>query len=306
MTPDTEQQLKAAQVAADQADWSTAASLFETVYQTAQSYALNLQLVTALVATQKYTLASAYAAEYEPTYLATDAAASLYLTALLESHQFIKARMAAELRVAQTDWYAQTLAQITAAETLATTTLQQTLKTTMRQFYHMSDQPVAAQNDQLLAAQHLTYAQYVTAAKFLLIDPFLHQLSRVEVLYTLRALGVATTVQFLWLDETRLAVIPSALPAMGQDSGSRTVQHALQQQFAQTDVTMFENLQAVLSLQLMYLYPETEKIMTDAQLWLTLLLAAQTGTVPRNLTVTGQKMLDIQQQIQQLNLDFAQ
>jgi len=294
--------LSQAQAALEAGKWSLAASLFETVYQTTQTLALNLQLVTALKADQKYTLASTYAAEFEADYLVTAERFNLYLAVLLASHQFIKARLITEAcRQTPANWLAEADQQITTAEQVAEQTMQQTLTTTMRQFYHLSDQPVAAQAERLAAAQHLTYAKYLTAAKFLLVDPFLHQLSRVEVLYTLRGLGTTDAVQFLWFDQTEQTVVPAELPVIGSDRISQQLQWEIQQQAGQVDATLAAGLQAELPLQLMYLYPTPAKIVTDAKIWINLLIATQRGAIPRHLTVAGQKMAENQVKIREFN-----
>jgi len=259
-------------------------------------------LVTALNATQKYTLASTYAAEFEAAYLETAARFQLYLTVLLASHQFIKARLLTETsRQAQAAWADHAEEQIVAAEATAEQQLQQTLTTTMRQFYHLSDQPVAVQAERLAAAQHLTYTKYLTAAQFLLRDPFLPQLARVEVLYTLRGLGTTTEVTFLWFDQTEMVVTPAELPLMGTDQVSQTLQTELQTQIGQADATLAASLAAEIPLQLMYLYPTPAKIITDPKIWINLLIATYQGQVPRHLTVAGQQMYENQAKIRKFN-----
>lgn len=303
----TDQLITAGQAAAANGEWSTAASAFEAAYQQTQNYDLNLQLVTVLCETQNFQQASSIALEYESHYLATDETASRLISCLCQSQQFIQARLSAQLR-AQTapEWLEATKRQILSAEQDAETTMAQTLTATMKQFYHLSELPVPAQISRLAAAKHLTYAKYLIAAKFLLVDPFLHQLSRVEVLYTLKGLAVADKVSVVWFDQKQRSVIPAQLPVMGTDRVSQATQQELQRRLAQQDVSLYESLQGLLSLQLMYLYPDPEKIVTNSQKWVELLIASQTGTLSPNLTVSEQKMLDCQQKIQELNLELAE
>lgn len=303
----TDQLIAAGQTAAVNGEWSTAASAFEAAYQQIQNYDLNLQLVTVLCETQNFQQASSLALEYESRYLATDETASRLISCLCQSQQFIQARLSAQLR-AQTapEWLETTKQQILCAEQDAETTMAQTLTATMKQFYHLSELPVPAQISRLAAAKHLTYAKYLIAAKFLLVDPFLHQLSRVEVLYTLKGLAVADKVSVVWFDQKQRSVIPAQLPVMGTDCVSQATQQELQRRLAQQDVSLYESLQGLLSLQLMYLYPAPEKIVINSQKWVELLIASQTGTLSLNLTVSEQKMLDCQQKIQELNLELAE
>ncbi|ETY73977.1 hypothetical protein [Lactiplantibacillus fabifermentans] len=296
--------ITAAQKAAAAADWSTAAALFETAYQATQTATLNEQLVNALVQTEKYTPALTYAMEFEAAYLANDTAATLYLTAALGSHQLIDARIFVAQRPSGS-WQTTAFERITAAEATAEETLQATLTTTMRQFYHLSELPVPAQTERLHAAKQLTLTKYLTAAQFLLVDPFLHQLTRVEVLYTLHELRVTQPVDFIWLDGTKQTVVPADLPALAADATSQQVVAVLQQPLAQQDASLTENLQAFLPLQLMYLYPFSEKAISDAEQWVQLVVADQMGALPEKISADQQKMLDIQHKIQQLNLDLG-
>ncbi|WP_047999971.1 hypothetical protein [Lactiplantibacillus herbarum] len=292
----------AAEKAMQEQHWSQAASLWETVYQAQQTPEINYQLVQSLVADEKYAAASTYASEFETYYLQTDEAATLYLTALLNNQQFIQARILVHARPGS--WQKMALVAIQAAEEKAERTLQSTLTTTMRQFYHLSDQPVVNHASLLQAATHLTYSKYLTAAKFLLVDPFLHPLTRVEVLYTLREIGVTDTVKVQWIDELPLTVTPADLPMIGQDSASLAVQDILQDRLGQQDVTLFASLQELLALQLMYLYPQTETVVSDPQRWVDILIAMQTGTLSENPSQTDAKIIALQQKLQQFTLDF--
>ncbi|MCB7464371.1 hypothetical protein [Lactiplantibacillus argentoratensis] len=298
-----ETQLAAEQASRDQ-DWSKAASLWEQVYQAQQKAAINYELVQALVADQQYVAAANYASEFEAQYLATDAAADLYLNALIANHDFISARIMVRARPASA-WTATAIATLNAAERTAEQTLGTTLTTTMRHFYHLSDQPVQKQVTGLQAARHLPYERYLTAAKFLLVDPFLHPLTRVEVLYTLYQLQVPETVKMQWLlDEQILTLCPAKLVALGQDETSKAVYRVLEARLGDRDVFLYESLRELLQLQLMYLYPRAAQVITDATAWINILISQQTGdplTEPNDQT---EKMMKVQQKIQQFSLDL--
>lgn len=283
--------------------WSEAASLWETVYQAEQTADNNYQLVTALVADEQFLAASTTAAEFEQTYLKTDQAADLYLTALLKSHQFIPAHILLNARQVSS-WTHGAQNRIQAAENQAEQTMATTLDTTMRQFYHLSDQPVGAQTERLQAAKHLTYGKYLTAAKFLLVDPFLHQLSRVEVLYTLCAMGVPDEVTMQTFDEQRVTVVPATLPTMGKDATSLAVQQVLTEMIGQDDPTLYAGLQALLSLQLMFLYPQIERVILDAEVWVKVFVGLQTGQLSENNNPQTSRIVAVQQKIQQMIQDL--
>mgnify|MGYP004606521517 CR=1 FL=1 len=303
--------LSETQLAAERAtraqEWSQAASLWERVYQHEQSAPVNYQLVRALVADQQFVAAASYARESEAQYLAADVAADVYLAALIGKHEFISARIVIKARQQSTRWTATACATLSAAETQAEQQLQATLTTTMRQFYHLSDQPVVSHAERLQAARHLTYQRYLTAAKFLLVDPFLHPLTRVEVLYTLYELRVPDEVQMRWLfDERRLTIRPAELLPLGTDTTSIATQHALKAQLGNQDVFLYENLRELLQLQLMYLYPQPGLVISDPTAWVTVLIGQQTGNLPTGLTERQMTIVKIQQKIQQFSLDLQQ
>ncbi len=295
---------RAAQTATNAQEWSQAASLWEHVYQVEQTATTNYQLVTALVHDEQYGAASTYAAEFEREYLKTDVAADLYVQALLMSHQYIVARSFIVARKTVPSWQAGATKRVVIAETGAEKKLQTTLTTTMRQFYHLSDQPVTAQAERIEAARHLTLAKYLTAAQFLLVDPFLHQLSRVEVLYQLRALGVDQAVPFVWLDGTQRRVVPATLPVMGTDRTSQTVRQTFQNNWGQHDASLNEGLAALLDLQLMYLYPEPERVINDPDAWVNIFVGMQTGSLDSQQQNTWPELVAVQTKIQTLNLEL--
>ncbi|MCT0160924.1 hypothetical protein [Lactiplantibacillus pentosus] len=304
MTP-AERQTAAEQAVAEK-DWNQAANLWEQIYQDEQSAANNFQLVRALVADQQYVTARNYASEFEGQYLASDEAASVYLRALIANHEFISARIVIVAR-GKSDWTQAALTTLSAAENDAEAHLQSTLTTTMRHFYHLSDQPVQAQVADLQAARHLTMQRYLTAAKFLLVDPFLHPLTRSEVLYTLHELQVNTPVQMQWLlDDQQLTLCPAELTEVGADEISLATKQLLKIQLADQDVFLYENLRELLQLQLMYLYPRPELAITDPADWVAVLIAQQTGQETTNLSEEQEKMMKIQQKIQQFSLDLQQ
>lgn len=296
------------QAAARQAEsaknWSQAASLWETAYQQQQDFPTNQALVAALRADEKYTAAYHYAVEFETDYLKTDDRAQLYVTLLIAAQQFISARIVTIARVTSPAWQTAMLAKLKAAEARAEQDQAKTLTTTMRQFYHLSDLPLVAQAERIQTAQRLTYDKYLTAAKFLLIDPFLHPLSRVEVLDSLRLLGVTTTVQFRWLDGQEQSLTPAELTPVGQDAISQATLAALAQAVGQQDVSLYTALAATLKLQLMYLYPYPNRWITDASRWVSLGTALQTGIEVTPTTAIDKKMVAHLQQLQKMALDL--
>jgi hypothetical protein len=108
------------------------------------------------------------------------------------------------------------------------------------------------------------------------------------------------------LDDRQLTLCPAELTEVGADEISLATKQLLKIQLADQDVFLYENLRELLQLQLMYLYPRPELAITDPADWVAVLIAQQTGQETATLSEEQEKMMKIQQKIQQFSLDLQQ
>jgi hypothetical protein len=101
-----------------------------------------------------------------------------------------------------------------------------------------------------------------------------------------------------------LTLCPAKLVALGQDETSKAVYHALKVRLGNQDVFLYESLRELLQLQLMYLYPCAAQVITDSTAWIDLLISLQTGQTITPSDDQTEKMMKIQQKIQQFSLDL--
>ncbi|MFC6261124.1 hypothetical protein [Levilactobacillus fujinensis] len=265
-----EKALEAARVAFETQNWSVAAAGFERLYQDQQTAELNRYLVASLYHDQQYAAAEQVAAEQDGIYLQSSQTFQLRLDVALKNQQFIFAREFCELPVAQ-DWRAGGLAQIVSAETASQTTLGTTQRVIAKQFYHLGDVSFAEQRQRLERARQLPLSQFMQGVQYLLVDPFLHPLMRSTLLEELLRLRTTEPVQLHWLDDQVYTVQTKNLRPVNASLAAAEMQHFLQDQLGQSNPVLAANVQQVVTLQLMMLYPFIDKVVTLPVLWVQIL-----------------------------------
>jgi hypothetical protein len=124
-----------------------------------------------------------------------------YFEALVQTNHFILARKEV-LNQKTLDLAEQTklLAKLTERENQYAEEFPQTVMEAEKRFYHIGDQKIIEQPQIIEQAYQLPQVNFIRAAKFNLLDPYLNQLTRVSILKDLGLIGMIETVQFLWVD----------------------------------------------------------------------------------------------------------
>ncbi|WP_143463202.1 hypothetical protein [Levilactobacillus enshiensis] len=247
-------------------NWSSAAAGFERLYEDQQTATVNRYLVASLYHDQQYAAAEQVAAEQDGIYLQSAKTFQLRLDVALQNQQFIFAREFCELPAAQ-DWRAGGLAQIEAAEVASQATLGRTQRVIAKQFYHLGDVSFAEQRQRLERARQLPLLQFMQGVQYLLVDPFLHPLMRATLLEELLRLRTTQPVQLHWLDEQVYTIQTKDLRPVNASQAAAEIQHFLQDQLGQSDPVLAANVQQVVTLQLMMLYPFIDRVITKPVLW---------------------------------------
>jgi len=265
-----EKALEAAQTDFKAKKWSAAAAGFERLYQDQQTAEVNQYLVASLYHDQQYAAAEQVAAEQDGIYLQSAQTFQLRLDVALKNQQFIFAREFCELAAAQ-DWRAGGLAQIAAAEAASQAELGTTQRVIAKQFYHLGDVSFAEQRQRLERARQLPLAQFMQGVQYLLVDPFLHPLMRATLLEELLRLRTTQPVQLHWLDDQVYTIQTKDLRPVNASQAAGKIHPFLQDELGQSDPLLAANVQQVVTLQLMMLYPFIDKVVTQPVLWVRIL-----------------------------------
>ncbi|MFD0896943.1 hypothetical protein [Loigolactobacillus binensis] len=262
------------QAAIAQKKWSVAIAHLQAAYALQQTFAVNIVLVTALLADEQYQQAASLAQEKAEDYLASGTNCPLYLQALLRTHNFIGARKVCQLQPTELPaaFWQQQLQAVEQAEDLYRQQAQQQIQELQKGLYQLSALPLYAQTDLAKRAQHLPQTEFIQASRRVLTDLYVHPLVRANFLDELRQLGCPTTVDYLWLDERLHAVVPADLAAITETASVRTLRSQLLTHLA-ADPVRSQNLVGELTLHAAYLYPFAEKVLTPVAVWVAVYLA---------------------------------
>lgn len=163
------------------------------------------------IANQQYPEALQLVANQSANFLHQPAIFADYLQALIATNNFIvawKALGTVDQRVA-----APLAEQLQQAEARYQADFPESVRADERHFYHLGDRKMTDQIKAITQAYHLPRENYVRAASYNLVDPYLSQLTRVSILKDLVALQVTRELDFIWLDEQKYRVVPSKINA---------------------------------------------------------------------------------------------
>ncbi|PWG00683.1 type I restriction endonuclease subunit R [Levilactobacillus bambusae] len=274
-------------------DWSLASANFEALYEKQQTEQNNHLLVEALYLDQRYQAAQQYAADFVTTYLTDHALFNLLISLLVHNHRFIEAREMAMDPVVHQDWLPAALQEIQDGERVAKSEMKETIQTVSRQFYHLSDQSFSEQKRRFDAALALPLDNYLVGAKYLLLDPFLHPLLRSSLLEVLQQLQYQEEIELLWLDEQRHKIGGQQLPLLGSISSVQAVNDEIQRRLGHDDPMAEQMITQQAQLEMMYLYPFNDRVVTDPQLWVDRLIQKyRAGGVPVDVSSSAEEQVD--------------
>lgn len=264
--------------ASQKQQWTEAIDYLQAAYELKQTFAVNVLLVTALLADEQYQQAATLAQEQASAYLDSQDAGRLYLTALCKTHDFIGIRKLCHLqpgKQAPTFW-AQQLTLVEQAEKLYRQQATQQIKELQKALYQLSAVPIYEQLNLAKRAQQLPQTEFVLASRRLLTDLYVHPLLRANFLDELRQLGINTAVEYLWLDETIKTVVPAELKAITEVDSIQALQKQLFTQLA-ADPVLTQTISGELALHAAYLYPCADQVITQPKVWAAVYLTTYAG-----------------------------
>lgn len=142
-------------------------------------------------------------------------------------------------------------------------------------------------------AQQLPLTDYLKAAKYILMNPFLNQLIRVDLIADLEALNVNEEIKYIWLDE-KIAQINPVVAQSKKLLFQEKLADALKVKEASLDPVLFEQLKEQVLFHFELIHPQEEKI-KDIYGYLDLIISA----------FYGHDILDLQQEQDQIYLKIT-
>ncbi|MCM0582356.1 hypothetical protein H9L19_01065 [Weissella diestrammenae] len=286
-----------AQLAVEQQEIGRALELLNQAYEMQQTPTLNHLLTQILLSDGQNQLAHTLADEFIDSYTEKKVLAEQYVEIALKNHHYLIAR---EFALA-TKWQLALCEKINQQEQADRELYAQTLQTTAKHFYHLSDGDLIQQQTRLTAAEHLPLADYVTGARFVLVDPFLTPITRVTVLDRLRRLQVDQEVKMLWFDGSELIVVPKSLLAIEEMPIYQQLMAILDTNDMQVDGATLAAIKAGLRLNMLVAYPQLNQVVQSPTDWIKAMLAEAKGETLSNES-TAQRQ--IRQKLHQIILEL--
>lgn len=271
-------QFRRAMVLIRQQKWQAASNILGNLLAITNTPVIVKKQVLVLVHLHQYVQAQNLVFDQPTLFLGTQVDAKLALQVLLANQHFIKARLF--ITGAPQTWQTELKQLITDSEQAAELKYQATIKQTLQQFYHLGDGNIRQQRERLDNAYNLPLNDFLLGTRFVLRDPFVQPLIKSDILEKLRAIGVATSVTYLWLDNHEYQVIPAQLKASDDLPIVHAVRRTLRKRLANQDIMRYQLASQQFNLQIMFLFPRITTVITDPQRWVAVLLA----------TIDGQKI----------------
>ncbi len=271
-------QFRRAMVLIRQQKWQAASNILGNLLAITNTPVIVKKQVLVLVHLHQYVQAQNLVFDQPTLFLGTQVDAKLALQVLLANQHFIKARLF--ITGAPQTWQTELKQLITDSEQAAELKYQATIKQTLQQFYHLGDGNIRQQRERLDNAYNLPLNDFLLGTRFVLRDPFVQPLIKSDILEKLRAIGVATSVTYLWLDNHEYQVIPAQLKASDDLPIVHAVRRTLRKRLANQDIMCYQLASQQFNLQIMFLFPRITTVITDPQRWVAVLLA----------TIDGQKI----------------
>lgn len=268
--------------------WSQASAQFTALYQTHQTAELTRYLASSLRHDQQYLAAEQVAVENERAFLVKQPWFNERLTIALKNQRFIPARQWCTLPLEQT-WRQAGVATVIAAENRSRQTLGATQRVIEKQFYHLGDSSLAEQRRRIRRAYQLPLNEFLRGVQYLLVDPFLAPLLRSTLLEDLYRLQLTMTVKLQWIDDQIYTLDTATLRPVTASPAVKRALTYLDDQFAQSNPTLVDNVRQTLNLQVMLIYPFADKVLTNPEAWIDYLVGQPEKS---SLTPTQAKSLE--------------
>ncbi|MGX7052072.1 type I restriction endonuclease subunit R [Leuconostoc palmae] len=249
-----------------QKNWHDASETLMTIYESVGNFDVNYRLVNALAMDEQYQLAASYADDFLTDYLEKESDFRLIVTLAIKNQNFVYAQQLVSL--CNNAAMKQTLIEnIRHAEQIAKDTMSITFQTISRQFYHLSDYDIVEQRDRYESARHLPIEEFVTGAKYLLVDPYVTPIIRATLLEDLQKLNVTETITYRWLDNELYNIKLDTIPLLTESKIFEVVAELLDEKLGHDDPVAIDILAQQVRFEMTLIYPKVDEIITEPEEW---------------------------------------
>ncbi|TPR40766.1 hypothetical protein [Apilactobacillus micheneri] len=193
----------------------------------------------------------------------------LLILVLVKNREFIKAREITEqIRKISKQWYKISIDIISKEEGLVLENEPAYLQNISNEFYHMSfNNNLYEQKETLLKGEKLPFNKFISYTKYLLLDPFVQETIKSELVDTLRKTNYQDIVKIKWIDNDVYSINMGELKPLSQLKTYNNIMSRVDADYANNDPILYLRVKAYFEYQSITLYPLNDQIINNVNDW---------------------------------------
>ncbi|TPR13800.1 hypothetical protein [Apilactobacillus timberlakei] len=193
----------------------------------------------------------------------------LLILVLVKNREFIKAREITEqIRRISKQWYKISIDIISKEEGFVLENEPAYLQNISNEFYHMSfNNNLYEQKETLLKGEKLPFNKFISYTKYLLLDPFVQETIKSELVDTLRKIGYQDIIKFRWINDNVYSVNMKELQPLSKLESYNNIMSKVAADYANNDPILYLRVKSYFEYQSITLYPLNDQIINNVNDW---------------------------------------
>ncbi|TPR25700.1 hypothetical protein DY037_04525 [Apilactobacillus micheneri] len=193
----------------------------------------------------------------------------LLILVLVKNREFIKAREITEqISKISKQWYKISIDIISKEEGFVLENEPAYLQNISNEFYHMSfNNNLYEQKETLLKGEKLPFNKFISYTKYLLLDPFVQETIKSELVDTLRKTNYQDILKIKWIDNDVYSINMGELKSLSQLKTYNNIMSRVDADYANNDPILYLRVKAYFEYQSITLYPLNDQIINNVNDW---------------------------------------
>ncbi|TPR19935.1 hypothetical protein DY138_00415 [Apilactobacillus timberlakei] len=193
----------------------------------------------------------------------------LLILVLVKNREFVKAREITEqIRKISKQWCKISTDIISEEERFVLENESAYLQNISNEFYHMSfNNNLYEQKETLLKGEKLPLNKFISYTKYLLLDPFVQETIKSELVDTLRKIGYQDIIKFRWINDNVYSVNMKELQPLSKLESYNNIMSKVAADYANNDLILYLRVKSYFEYQSITLYPLNDQIINNVNDW---------------------------------------
>ncbi|TPR23902.1 hypothetical protein DY102_02220 [Apilactobacillus timberlakei] len=193
----------------------------------------------------------------------------LLILVLVKNREFVKAREITEqIRKISKQWCKISTDIISEEERFVLENESAYLQNISNEFYHMSfNNNLYEQKETLLKGEKLPLNKFISYTKYLLLDPFVQETIKSELVDTLRKIGYQDIIKFRWINDNVYSVNMKELQPLSKLESYNNIMSKVAADYANNDPILYLRVKSYFEYQSITLYPLNDQIINNVNDW---------------------------------------